>query len=94
MPKTVTPESFPTVSFVDGEPQGGVLKIETFEGGQIRFRVKSDAPEEVHVHGFDISKSVAAGGTATIDFKADMQGIYEAEMEVSGVPIAEIQVNP
>jgi len=88
------PPPVPTVIFRDGEPEDGVLKIDVKEGDQIRFNVKSDVPEEVHVHGYDISQDVAAGGTAKLDFKAEITGIFEAEMERSGIPIVELQINP
>jgi hypothetical protein len=84
----------PTVVFKDGKPVGGVLGIEVNKGDQIRFRVKSDIADEVHVHGFDIGRDVAAGGTVSLAFAADITGIYEAEMEDQGIQIVELQIDP
>jgi hypothetical protein len=84
----------PTVVVRDGTPVDGVLGVEVDQGDEITFKVKSDVDEEVHVHGFDISKDVAAGGTARLSFPATITGIFEVELEYSGVPIAELQVNP
>src|SRR4051812_45655226 len=44
--------------------------ITATEGDTVRFRVKADADEEVHVHGYDIEKEIPAGKTVAISFKA------------------------
>jgi len=84
----------PTVVVRDGEPVGGVQELEYSAGEQIRFRVSSDKAEEIHVHGYDIAKDVPAGGTVEFDFPAELEGIYEAELEGLGVQIAELRINP
>jgi len=84
----------PTVVVRDGEPVGGVQTLEFDAGDEIRFQVSSDAAEEIHVHGYDVSKEVPAGGTIEFDFPADLEGIYEAELEQLGVQIAELRINP
>jgi hypothetical protein len=84
----------PTIEVRDGEPVGGVQTLEYSAGDEIRFRVSSDAAEEVHVHGYDIAKEVPAGGTIEFDFAADLEGIYEVELEGIAVQIAELRVNP
>ena len=84
----------PTVVVRDGEPVGGIQELEYSAGEQIRFRVSSDKAEEIHVHGYDIAKDVPAGGTVEFDFPAELEGIYEAELEGLGVQIVELRVNP
>lgn len=84
----------PTVVVKDGEPVGGVQELEFSAGEEIRFRVSSDAAEEIHVHGYDIAKDVPAGGTVEFDFPAELEGIYEAELEELGVQIIELRINP
>jgi hypothetical protein len=84
----------PTILVRDGEPVGGVQTLEFDAGDEIRFRVSSDAAEEIHVHGYDIAKDVPAGGTIEFDFPAELEGIYEAELEQLGVQIAELRINP
>jgi hypothetical protein len=92
-PKPPKPK-VPTVVFKNGKPVGGVLGIEVKMGEQIKFRVKSDVADEVHVHGFDITRDVPAGGSVSLSFPADITGIYEAEVEHLGVRVAELQINP
>lgn len=87
-------EEVPTIVVRDGEPVGGVQTLEFDAGEEVRFRVSSDAAEEIHVHGYDIAKDVPAGGTIEFDFPAELEGIYEAELEGQGVQIAELRINP
>ena len=84
----------PTIVVRDGEPVGGVQTLEYTAGEEIRFRVSSDKAEEIHVHGYDIAKDVPAGGSVEFDFPAELEGIYEAELEGLGVQIIELRVNP
>ena len=84
----------PTIVVRDGEPVDGVQELEYQAGEEVRFRVSSDKAEEIHVHGYDLAKDVSAGGTVEFAFPADLEGIYEAELEELGVQIAELQINP
>lgn len=86
--------ALPTIVVRDGEPVGGVEQLEYTAGEDIRFKVESDQAEEIHLHGYDVMKDVPAGGSVTFDVPAEIEGIFEAEMEGAGVQIAEIQVNP
>jgi hypothetical protein len=84
----------PTITVRNGEPVGGIQTLEFSAGDEIRFRVASDEAEEIHVHGYDISQEVPAGGVVEFDFPAELEGIYEAELEELGVQIAELRINP
>jgi hypothetical protein len=78
----------------DGQPVGGVKKIEVKSGDRVRFVVRADAPEEVHVHGYDIAEDVGPGQPARFDFVADLEGVFEAELENSSVQIIQLVVEP
>lgn len=84
----------PSVDFVDGEPAGGVLQLNVDEGSRVVFQVTSDVPEELHVHGYDISSDVGPGTPAKVSFTADIPGVFEIEMEHGGIPVAELEVTP
>jgi hypothetical protein len=73
---------------------GGPRELEYDAGEAVRFSVRSDVADEVHVHGYDLSKEVPAGGTVTFSFTADIEGIFEVELEERGEQIAELRVNP
>lgn len=93
-PKQKAEPQIPEVTVQNGEPLGGVEEIEVDEGEQVRFTVKSDTDDEVHVHGFDVSQPVGPGEPASFDFKAGFTGVFEVELELTAVPIIELQVNP
>ena len=73
---------------------GKVAKLRFKEGDTVRFRVRHDAPEHIHVHGYDIMKDIEPGKTANVAFKADITGIFEIEFEDSAQEIAELRVDP
>jgi FtsP/CotA-like multicopper oxidase with cupredoxin domain len=82
------------IKVVGGEPQGGVTQIDAKQGDQVVFEVIADQPEEVHVHGYDLAEDVGPGQKAEFDFAADLEGIYEIELENSATPIGELRVTP
>lgn len=84
----------PTIVVRNGKPVGGVAELTYDAGDRIRFKVSSDVSEEIHVHGYDLMKDVEAGGSVSFDFPADIEGVFEAELEGLGVQIAELTVNP
>lgn len=89
-----TPEPVTRIFTEGGQLAGDVERIEVDKGERIRFVVTSDVPEEIHVHGFDRYADVAPGEPARLDFKADIDGIYEVELHGSAAQIAELRINP
>jgi hypothetical protein len=83
-----------TIVVENGEPVGGVQRLEYSAGDQVRFTVDSDIGDEVHVHGYDLMKDVPAGGSVSFSFPAEIEGIFEVELEDHKEQIAEIRVNP
>ena len=73
---------------------GKVAKLRFKEGETVRFRVRNDGPEHVHIHGYDIMKDIEPGKTANVAFKATITGIFEIEFEDSAQEIAELRVDP
>ena len=64
------------------------------QGDTVRFRVRHDEAEEVHIHGYDIKKELAADETAEVSFDASIPGIFEIELEHSGTLLAQLKVVP
>jgi heme/copper-type cytochrome/quinol oxidase subunit 2 len=92
---TATPEPTPTP-----KPQpplvtrGEVTKLRFEQGETVRFRVRSDVADHVHVHGYDLMKDVEPGKTITFSFPAEITGIFEIELEDRGEEIAQLRVDP
>ena len=94
---TTTEAEKPTevkVVVVNGSPQGGIVRQTVNKDDQVVLVVTSDVADEIHLHGYDKAKDVAAGGTIRLPFKATIPGRFEAELESRGVQIAEISVEP
>jgi hypothetical protein len=84
-----------TIRVVGGEPEGGAQDITVNKGETVRIKVESpDTSGEVHVHGYDFIKDLEAGGSVTFSFKADIEGVFEIELEETKTPLAELSVEP
>jgi len=75
-----------TVVVRNGEPVGGVQRLKFDKGDRIQFRVRSDVSDEVHFHGYDVSKPVGPGQVARISVPAKFDGRFEVELENRAVP--------
>lgn len=91
---TEVKNAVPTITVKNGEPVGGVQELEYSAGDQVRFKVDSDVADEIHVHGYDLMKDVPAGGSVSFSFPAEIEGIFEVELEGLKEQIAELRVNP
>jgi hypothetical protein len=83
-----------TVRVKGGRPVGGVQTLEAEEGETVRFRVITETPQEVHLHGYDITENSTAERPAEFRFKADETGIFEIEIHGTHTQIAELKVEP
>lgn len=85
--------AIPVIVIEGGEPVGGIEELTYDEGERVRFRVDSDVSDEVHIHGYDLSEDVEAGGSVSFDFPATIEGVFEAELEDRKQQILELTVN-
>lgn len=76
------------------KPVDGLEEIEVEKGEPVRLTVRSDSRQEIHVHGYDVHKDAAPGEPARFRFPADIEGVFEIELEEPGVQIAELKVEP
>jgi type IV secretory pathway VirB10-like protein len=89
--ETATPTATPKPPLVT---PGKVTDLRFKQGDTVRFRVRSDVADEVHVHGYDLMKDVEPGQTITFSFPATITGIFEIELENAGEQIAQLRVDP
>jgi FtsP/CotA-like multicopper oxidase with cupredoxin domain len=66
-----------------GSVVGGVQRVQATKGDTVRIVVTSDAPDEIHLHGYDVYEDVAPGKPARFVFRADIEGIFEIESHVA-----------
>jgi hypothetical protein len=81
------------VVYRDGGVVGGLVTADIEEGANVVLIVRADVEDEVHLHGYDLFTNVAPGQTGRITFVADKVGVFEAELEGLGVPLAELTVS-
>ena len=78
----------------DGRPQGGIERPTIEKGDKVVVVVRTDAGEEVHLHGYDIEKPVTAGEPVRIPFTANLPGRFELELHHPDALLAVIEVRP
>jgi hypothetical protein len=66
-----------------GSVVGGVQRVQAAKGDTVRIVVSSDAPDDIHLHGYDIEKTAGPGKPARFTFTADIEGIFEIESHVA-----------
>ena len=64
------------LDLVRGKPKGGVRTVKVSRGDTIALRVRSDEAATIHVHGYDIEMSVAAGAATTVAITAALVGRF------------------
>lgn len=96
--QATTTTTGPAVTAVEITVVGGsVDRVERFDlvlDGAVRMVVTADVSDEIHLHGYDLHADVGPGREAVIEFDATIPGVFEVEMEDSGVLIGELQVAP
>jgi len=92
--ETTPPPGPSTISIVvvDGAPKGGIVREKVKKGDRVVLVVTSDVADEVHLHGYDVTRDVVPGKPARLPFKATIPGRFEVELEDRGVQIADITV--
>ena len=83
------------VVVVDGVPKGGIVRETVRKGDEVVLVVTSDVADEVHLHGYDISRDVAPGKPrAHRRSSRSFPARFEVELEDRGVQIADLTVRP
>ncbi len=85
-PKTIT------IVVKNAVPVGGIERATVAKGDKVVLVVRSDVADEVHLHGYNLSTDVRAGGVGRIAFVAQVPGRFEVELEQRGVKIADLTV--
>ena len=81
------------IRFEGGKVIGGVRTVSIDAGQPIRLRVHSDLADEVRLHGFGVTKQVAAGGSVDLEGIAERRGRFRVHLENAAVRLAQIKVS-
>lgn len=71
------------INIKGGAVPGGAKNIDVAKGDTVRIVVTADAPDEIHLHGYDITRNAAPGQPARFRFKANAEGSFEIESHVA-----------
>jgi hypothetical protein len=77
-----------------GRPQGGIRRPSIGKGKKVVLVVETDAGEAVHLHGYNIEKTVTPGAPVRIPFTATLPGRFELELHHPDVVLAVLEVKP
>ena len=80
------------VAYAGGQVTGTSGREEVSVGESLVLRVASDVAEEVHVHGYDLSQPVPAGGAVDIPVTATLPGVFEVELHEAGKALFQLRV--
>ena len=83
-----------TLVVESGRPRGGIARPTVARGDKVVVVVRTDAGEEVHLHGYDVEKPVTPGTPVRIPFTADLPGRFELELHHPDALLAVIEVKP
>jgi FtsP/CotA-like multicopper oxidase with cupredoxin domain len=87
--------AFETINVAAGKPDGGVQTITVKKGARAHIQVASqDTSDEIHLHGYDLTRQLKAGDSVRFSFDANAEGIFEIELHGSGTQIGELVVEP
>ena len=91
---STTPDDAQAVSLTvsGGEVSGDTGRVEVSRGTRVRLSITSDAADEVHVHGFELTRPVSPGQSTQIEFVADRTGVFEVELHDAGLVLTRLQV--
>ena len=90
---TADAEQTIAVEVAEGVVSGGYQRTEVALGSVVALHVVADTADSVHVHGYDIMSPVAPGGPAHFAFSADIPGVFEVELEDSGLLLLLLEIS-
>ncbi len=82
------------ITVTKGRPAGGVKRPSVKKGTVVRFVVVSDAGKELHLHGYDVEKTMRRGKPTVIQVVAKIPGRFELEMHSPDTLLAQLTVRP
>lgn len=80
------------VQVAGGQVTGDTGRVPVPAGEHVVLTVTSDAPDELHVHGYDLTADLQPGTPATVEFDATIPGVFEVELHDAGTVLLSLQV--
>jgi hypothetical protein len=85
-----------TLTYKNGEVQGGEQTLTYTKGDQIQIQVNSDIETDAHLHGYNVEIPTGPGKPANFNLPADLEGVFDLELHLPNgeVSMATVKVNP
>ena len=65
-----------TLEIADGKIKGNKKVVRVKQGDEVKLNLMADKTTEVHLHGYDIEKTVSPGRVAVMSFRAKVAGRF------------------
>lgn len=76
---------------VEDDQVSGDTEATVSTGTEVTIEVTSEAEDRIHVHGYDLYGEIS-DGSGTVEFTADIPGVFEVELEEAGTVLVELTV--
>ncbi|TKJ35161.1 hypothetical protein [Blastococcus sp. CCUG 61487] len=80
------------VQVTGGQPTGDTGRVLVPLGNRVTVTITSDAPDEAHLHGYDVLVDLEPGTPAELAFDATVPGVFELELHDAGTVLQTLQV--
>jgi len=77
-----------------GKPVGGVQVYKLKRDDDVTLTVVADRADQLHVHGYEIERELAADQPQTVKFIAKRTGRFSVELHKSGATLAVLEIYP
>lgn len=78
----------------DGRLASAPPGLQVLVGTEVTLRLQSDRPDQLHVHGYELSLALGAGVPGSLTFVADRSGRFELEMHEAQLALGALEVLP
>lgn len=76
----------------DGRASPPLDRATVARGSTVQIVVTSDQPDELHLHGYDLTVRVGPGEPGSVEFTADQTGLFELEVHDAGLVLLQLIV--
>lgn len=81
------------VQVAGGRVTGDTGRLPVALGEQVTVTVTGDRPDELHLHGYDVTAELVPGTPAELTFDATVPGVFELELHEAGTVLLTLQVS-
>ena len=81
-----------TVTIAAGKVTPAPDRIEVAKGQTVKVTATSDVADMLHVHGYDEAATLYPGQAGTVEFVADVEGLFEVETHAQELQLFQLVV--